>query len=495
MAIKRLMNKIFALFFCLFVFYYGSVFAQDTPGHEVISLSLDEVSRLALENNFDVQLAKFDAYIARNDLLEAVSVFDTILTAKASFKSDQLKKSSTIAGSKALTNDYSLGVSKKLPTGTTIGVEVSDTRSATNSSFAAINPSHEALAKVSVNQALGKNFFGLIDRNKIKITRKDIENSEWTSLERIENSLAGVQKAYWKVVMLTEELEITREEYHRARKLYEIYKNKIRFGLIEDPDLFGSEANMLQRQNNVLNVIDRLNSAKDELLLLLNQDSRNIRIKPEDSLRLERDTVDFYEALRLAVENRKDYKIAKNEVEKNSLSLVTKSNSLWPEIDLEASFARNGLTRQYKEAFQQVYNEDNPELFVGVTIKVPLENNSARGQYNKAKLQKARSLVELKKVERTIASEINELVTKAGILAGRVLTQRRVSDLQEKKLQAEVEKFRFGRSSSDVLIRYQEDVLIAKLAYIQFLYDYRLSLIDLKVAENTLLNDIWEGEL
>lgn len=481
-----------AAFICL---ASPAVSAEEESGHKVFALSIADVTRLALENNFDVQIAKFDAYINRNDLLEAVSIFDTILSASASFEDDQLKQSSTIFGSKSLTNIYSLNLSKKLPTGTTLSLGVSDTRDFTNSSFATINPAHEALAKFSLTQSLGKNFFGLIDRNEIKITKLDIENSDWTSLERIERSLAQAQKAYWAVVLFSEELDIKREEYKRARALYEIYSKKIHFGLIEDPDLYASEANMIQRENDVLASLDQLNAAKDALLLLLNEENRRIRIRPLDHLTLEGPPVDLNQALESAIKNRKDYKKAKNEIDKKKLSLVSRKNSLWPQIDLAATFARNGLTRKYAKAFEDIINEDNPEIFVGVTVSIPIENRKARGQYNKAKLEKARALVELKKTERVILTEINDLVTRLGIQAGRVLTLKRVASLQEKKLQAELKRFKYGRSSSDILIRYQEDALSAKLAHERSLYNYRVSLIDLKLAQNILLSENWEEEL
>ncbi len=287
----------FYLVSALFCLASPAVSAEEGIGYRVFALSIADVTRLALENNFDIQIAKFDAYIQRNDLLEAVSIFDTILSASASFEDDQLKQSSTIFGSKTLTNTYSLNLSKKLPTGTTLSLGVSDTRDFTNSSFATINPSHEALAKFSLTQSLGKNFFGLIDRNEIKITKLDIENSDWTSLERIERSLAQAQKAYWAVVLFSEELDIKREEYKRARALYEIYSKKIHFGLIEDPDLYASEANMIQRENDVLASLDQLNAAKDALLLLLNEENRRIRIKPLDHLTLEGPPVDLNQAL------------------------------------------------------------------------------------------------------------------------------------------------------------------------------------------------------
>lgn len=487
---------VFGVFlFGLFYLPAQALAVQPAVKYEILPLSIDEVTRLALENNFDIQIAKFDSYIKRNDLLEAESIFDTLLSAGASFENNQFKRSSTILGTRAQTNDYSIGFSKLLPSGTTLSLDLKDTRAFTNSGFTSVNPAHEGSIKFSISQALGKNFFGLIDRNNIRITKKDIQASDWTSLERIENSLADTQKAYWKVVLLTRELEIMRDTYKKAQKLYNIYRNKFKFGLVEDPDLLAAQANMMQRQNDVLAAIDELNAAKEHLLLLLNAESRRIRIRPLDRLGLSGRKVDFYRSLKAAIENRKDYEKAKWEVEKKGLSLIINKNSFWPEIDLQASFARNGLSNKYKDAVEQVFEEDNPDLFVGVTVKLPLENSLARAQFNKAKLQKARAIVELKKTERIILTEVKTIVTKVNIQIGRVLTQKRVLGLQEEKLSAEDKRFKFGRSSSDLLIRYQQDLLNAQLAYARSLFEYRSMLIDLKLAENTLLSDSWEGEL
>lgn len=469
--------------------------AQEESVRQGVYLTVEEATRVALENNLDVQIAQFDAYSKRNDLLGALSIFDTILSAKAGYTNNQFKKSSTISGSKSQTNEYSIGVSKLLPTGTTVGLDFEDTRSFTNSSFASINPSHEGVAKVSISQALGKNFFGLIDRNQIKITRLDIESSDWTSLSRIEDALIIVQKAYWKLVLLENDLEISRQMLTKARDLFDLYRKKFNFGLTENPELFGAQANLIRRQNEALSAIDELNTVRDELLLLLDLDLRHVKIRPLDRLDLVPERVNFVDSLSKAIENRRDYKKAKNEVQAKKIDLVIKKNSLWPEVDLEASFAKNGLSGAYSKAWESISQEDNPEVFFGVTVKIPIENRMARADVNKAQIEKAKSLLLLKKAERLILTEINDLVTRVRMNLGKALTAEKIFQLQEKKLAAEEKRFRYGRSSGDQMIRYQEDLLNARLGLAKAIYDYRVSLIDLKKAEGIFLNSYWKDQL
>ena len=49
----------------------------------------------------------------------------------------------------------------------------------------------------------------------------------------------------------------------------------------------------------------------------------------------------------MAFENRRDYKKAKNDIDASGLNLVMQKNNSWPEVNLEASVARNGLKRHF----------------------------------------------------------------------------------------------------------------------------------------------------
>ena len=76
-----------------------------TPDSGTYILSLDEVTRLALQNNFDIQLAKYDALIARTGKGVSESIYDTIIDMEVKYRRDESERASTILGSKSLDND------------------------------------------------------------------------------------------------------------------------------------------------------------------------------------------------------------------------------------------------------------------------------------------------------------------------------------------------------------------------------------------------------
>lgn len=458
-------------------------------------LSITEVTKIALEENLDIQIAKFDAYINRLDYDRANGIFDTFLNLEASFYDNQKKSSSTFSGTKSIEESYGVSLEKKLPTGTDIKIETSQKRNWTNSSFSSVNPAYEAVAKVILTQPIGKNFFGLIDRSRIKITKLDIENSDWTSLDSIEESLASAQKAYWKLVLKEEELTIQQNMLKEAKDFYHIYTEKFKLGLAEEPDVYASQANLKLKEFDVSLAQLQRQTAKNDLLFVLNEEDTGIEIKPKDILDIFTQRVDIYTSLSGAVGNRRDYKVASNQVLSQKIDLVLKGNSLWPQIDLEASFAKNGLSNDYKTSWEGITGEDNPEVFLGITVRLPLENSEAKSDYRKAELIKEKYILNLKRTERLIFKELNNQVASLNSLSQRVRVYQEVVKLQEKKLKAEKKQFKSGRSSSDLIIRYENDLLGARLSLARSLFDYRLSLIDLDLAKNTLLSKYWQDEL
>lgn len=473
---------------------YGDVFAQEKAALE---LTLERVSALALANNLDIQIAKYDAYIKRNDLYSAVSIFDAILSGSVSYDDDQLKRTSSIAGSASKSTDYNFGVSKKLNTGTTVELDYDHSRDWSDSPFATLTPAHDAQASVSLKQAMGKNFLGVIDRNEVAITKLEIENSDYSSIDKIETYLADAQKAYWKFILNREKVAIYKAVLDRADSLYKIYTQKLKMGLAEEPDLYAAEANVDIRKNQLLASQNDLQSAENDLLLKLNREGRNsIEIISSEILALDKvKQHDFLSSLRLAIEKRRDYKKAFNEVTSKKLNVVTKKNSLWPEIDLEGTFTMNGVAKKFADATQRIGDTDHQQFSFGISFSYPLENSDAKGQYYSAQLENTKSIVLLKKKEREIVVEINDAVATVNTKFEQANNSASVVRLQEAKLEQEEKRFRAGRSNSDTLIRFHNDVLEARIAFVEALYQCYAAFIDLQVKENSLLEDYEESVL
>lgn len=465
------------------------------PAASIIELSLEDVSRLALENSLDIQIARYDAYISRTSLDDAQSIFDTIFSAEASYNRNKKAKANTIAGSETKEHSFSFGLEKKLPTGTTLSLDATTTKTRTESTFSILNPYNEALVALTLKQELGRNFFGLADRANIKLTRLDIENSEFTSLDDIEEILYKAQKAYWNLVLKNKEVAIREDILMSAKRLYDIYQNKYSIGLVEESELLAIEALVYTRESDLVVAGLEQETTNNELLFILNRGDFKDKIKPKDKLGLDTVTVDLYKILKESIDCRRDYKRIKNELQKSEIDLVVKKNALWPQIDLEATFSRNNINPERSNAWEGIPDNSKDEIFLRLTIEVPLENRKAKAELEKVRLEDSQLLLRLKRVERLILQEINDKVNQVNTSDNQVRLYQSIIKLHKKKLDNQIKRIGYGRSNADTLIQYEDDLLRARIALAFNLYTYRVSLIGLDLTKNVLLDKYWKDEL
>lgn len=462
---------------------------QDSGKVRTLPISVNEVRLIASQNNLDIKLAQLDARIKGTELSYKEAVFDTILSGEIGYTDDQRKSASSLSGTKSITNNYDIGVGKKLKSGTDVDIDFTNKREWTDSTFVSTNPYHESQIEITLTQPIAKNFFGLIDRGNIKIVKQEIKNAELDSYIKVEDAIILAEKAYWDLVLAQEEFKIKKEMLKKAITLFNQHRSKLKMGLVETGDVLAVEANMHIRESEILIASNNLESAQELLRIRLNL-KNDIKLLPMDPLTITDLDTDFVSSLKTAFDYRRDYLSGKNDVEKQNIELKMKSNGRFPEIDLKATFAANGIDSRHSRALEDIYEDSNPKYYVGIEFKYPIENNEANSLYEKATLKKTKAIVNLQKTERQIIFDIDENFRNMSVNKINITKMVRVENLQRGKLFQEEKRFKYGRSDSDTLIRYQEDLLNAKLMTQRAHLDHKISILDLMGAEDSYLNYI-----
>lgn len=472
---------------CLLVFFLCSgVCSLSAQDENKMELGIDRVTKLALKNNFDILIYRLDQRISEKDLLKAESVYDTSLDASYEYDEDRLDNPSVFAPSRTTTITQEVGISKKLPTGTILSLDVDHLRHSSDSAYSLLNPYHESAATISITQPLARNFLGIIDRNTIKITGLNIENTGYISLDKIESELADSQEAYWNLVLAYKDLELTENMLENTKDLFAANKKMHEIGMVELPEFYAVEADLNQKENDVLFANDKVNSALNLMRLKLNLD-KGVLIDPVDDFEHRKLTATFSDVITTALNNRRDYKADKNRVRSMDLSLEIKKSSMWPQIDLKGTLKKNGLDRQFNDSVKDITSKDQPEYIAEVVFSFPLENSRARAEYSQKELEKARALVALKKTECVIFVEVNDAFVHLNRMYNSVNLLKKAAELEHKKYLGEEQRFNRGRSDTDRLLRYQNDFFVAELLYLRSMYNYQTAIITLKVAMNNLL--------
>lgn len=455
-----------------------------------VSYSLQEVSHLAFDNNFGVQLARYDALIKQTEENVAKSIYDPIFEAEVSYRDNQRKQSTTILGSQVLDHDYNVGVSQKTSTGTTVTVDMTNNRHWTDSVFVTSPLTHDSTMGLTVSQDLGRNFFGLQDRGDIQMTVLDIENVQYTSMEKILGQVAESQKGYWDLVLARTEVDIENDMVAQAKVFYELHQEKLQDGLVEKPEAIAAEANYRHRENELLLAQNNMQAKNNALKLLLNIDNEAVVIVPKEALPMQEITGQLSDLLREAFDHRHDYKRRLNELKGQDIDITLKKNALWPQMNLTASLERNGLGNHFKQAVTNISDEDNPNFFAGVTFEFPLLNREAKAKLKASELEKAQALVQLKQLERQIAVNMADQWRDCQLFAVVAKNSESIAALQADKLKEEEKRFQQGRSDTDTLIRFQNDLVLARASAAKAKHRYAVALVDLEFKKGSLVEEL-----
>jgi outer membrane protein TolC len=162
-------------------------------------------------------------------------------------------------------------------------------------------------------------------------------------------------------------------------------------------------------------------------------------------------------------------------------------NQLFPQLDLNGTFGRNGNSGVYSEVFGQIRDSSGPFYSVGAEFRIPLGNQAARSNYKITKAQRTQALLRLKQLEQTIMVGIEDAVGTANGNYERVKATREASSYADEALKAEQKKLENGKSTNFEVLQLQKNLTTARSAEIQALADYNNALAALAASEGTTL--------
>ncbi len=458
-------------------------------------LTLKQALKIALEKNLEVKLAQLEAEKGQTHMDSAESTFDTTASATVDWKDDRDKPaSSSISGTKTITENLNVGLTKKMMTGTNLDFQFKNVYKETNASLSTLPTYWDPKLELNITQPLLKNFFGINDRNNLKVGEFKNILSRYRSQDQLETALSNISKLYLDFSAAQEILHIKKEALEHAKKLYAANKKKFKLGTIEETDLLASEANVLSRDNDTLIAKNNWELAHENLKVAL-EEKTSLIFTPKDPVSFQEETFELSKSIEEAFKNRKEYLTAQKELEQKNISLSISKNSLFPQIDLVATLASNGLDKDYPKAVNDIDSLNFPTYYAGITFKFPLENNSAQSTYDQNRIEKLTALYTLQKLENEIHLDITQHLKTLTIVALKAKSTKKINTLLKKKMLEEEKKFNQGRSSINFVIQFQEDYLNSSIQKIQAMVDYEKTKLDFKKAKGSLLDELLKKTL
>jgi len=466
-------------------------------------LSLNEMVLLLRQSNKDILTRKSERDIAATGIDRAAAAFQPMATLSLNKGNSRQPNTYEEKLSRSQQNyyerdgkDYSVGVSKLLPTGAKLEAKTTLSRFITN-----INELQQGRPPdvqdnrsywgVTVTQPLARDAGIEVTQARTKMAELDLAVADFTSAETEVSVVADAAMAYYDLVLAQQRVTVAEEKIVMGRRLLREAKALLQRGRLPEADLWELENSLARFQSGLSEARqgERERANRLSTLLMLSADDGSARFRASDPWPEAIGHTPTADAgLKLALESRHDFLMQKSVVEREGVQLVYANNQALPRIDLVASYGRSGLAYSASNSFQGDLMSQYPTWSVGFQVSVPLgRNQQGQADVQSAVLRRENALLALKALEVQIANDIDTSLNLCNSAAERWNYWTDISQKEKMQLNLERKRFVAGRSTVREILQREERAVNANLMLIEQKVAYAKAQIILESAQGVLL--------
>jgi len=481
-------------------------------GPPAMNLSLQDAVAMALENNLDIKAARITPDLRSQDIIFQEAAFDPNVGASV-FKSDNSRPSQnvfdigttgTVVSIDSTVNQYDVGWGDSLRYGARYTADLSLQRFTSTSANAIFPTTYYATLTFAYNQSLLRNFGRKANETQIVIAQTNHEISRSQFRNQVLTVLQSAEDAYWELVFAKRDLDVKMESLGLAQELLKLNRIKVQVGTLPPIEITQAEAEVANREQEVIVAENNVSNAEDTLRRVLNMpkadDAWSRAIMPMDQPDYQERAIDLDSEMEEAIENRPDLEQARLSISNADTQLTYDRNQLKWDLGFQATYRLDGLAgdqvdpntmsllsnQNILDALYYVRDRDFESWSVALALNVPIGNNAAEATYVGSRLAKEQREIDYENAR--LAAEVDVRTAARAIQTDkkRIDAAEKNVELQRKKVEAEQKKFENGMSTSFQVLTYQEDLTTALGTKNRALVDYRKSLTALERAKGTL---------
>ncbi len=464
---------------------------DDAPAlSPTLQLTVKDSILMALENNRSLAVEKYAPEIASTFVAEEQSVFDSSLDAGFTFTDSDGQRSSGVGEFHSVTSrQYNAagGISKRLPIGLEMGFGLSTTERESNVYTRMFSSRLGADIIMPALKGFGKD----VNLIGIHLAEKEVELSKYELKGFLLTLTAEVEENYWNLLSAKEELRIHNTSLELAGKQLQETKDRIDVGKLAEIDMAAAEGEVALRETSVIDAQSAIQKASLRLLQSINPPQRNFwdldveLLNPPEIDDFDAGTINNHIAVALAT--RPDLFQARIEIERNDIQLVRTKNGLLPKLDFFITLGKTGYSDAFNDSFSNI-TEDNYDARTGFTFSMPLGNRAAKARHARVIQSKKKNQIAYDNFKQLVELDVRVACAELTRAKRQISATQRATQLQEAKYQAELEKFRVGKSTNLLVLTTQRDLIASQLDEIDAQINLRKAILGLYLAEGTLLD-------
>ena len=320
----------------------------------ILTLSLNDAIRKALQNNNDIEIARDDVRFAEQQLRGLFGVYDPVFSVTPQIIHNITPQQSSLGGGGAsgttttTTFNFSPSLTKSFErTGGNYTVSFANSRTTSSSTFSSLSPFYSSNLSLTFNQPLWRNRSIDSNRRAIRIQKKFIEQSDSDFRQRTIQIISQVQAAYWNLVFALRNQQNQLESLNLARQNMSNIEAQIEAGAKAPLDRAQVQTDIATRETNLFLATQNVSVAENTLkqLMLRGPDASEwtAQITPTDNPALDLSPINLTLALDEAHKNRPELRRLNLQKDINGIDLQFYRNQTKPQVDLTGTVATTGL--------------------------------------------------------------------------------------------------------------------------------------------------------
>lgn len=446
-------KRLFAGLLLAGAFIGTSVSAEE----DEIELSLAKAVETALLENLGLRLTQEDVTAAEGAAMAAEGTFDVQLSADVGAGQRNDTPVTQIDSGEEKTAAWNAGVQKRFTPGTEMEVRWNNGNLDTDSDLYLFDPVYSSEVTLELRQPLLRGLGRKVQTADLNSARTQVKAASFVVDGRAADLASEVKSAYWELVFAHQNLEVLELSLALARKLKEDTELRIEAGKLAAIDLFQPQAEVAQREQDLISGERQIGFAEDNLKLLLNSEKWLIPFDPVDLPPIDPIRPEIRKIYERAINNRPDLQAAALQVEASQYQLEKAANDKKPSLDLLGTVGFGANADDYADALDNSVSDSDTRWQIGLSISRPLDNSLAEGQYRQARAALNKNKFRVEQLKQEIRRTVRVTVRDVELALKAIAATRKTSTATKKRLEAEQVKFDAGRSTTlDVLIAQQD---------------------------------------
>ncbi len=488
-------------------------------------LSLQDAIALALENNVDVEISRYQFNLADVGLLAAQAgnsgtSFDPLITSTVGTNHSTQANAQSSTSGKVITlntrNTYNFGIQQGFITGATATLSSNNGKTATNG-LTSFNPNYSSAAQLTITQPLLNGFGVALNTRGIRVAKNNIRVADYTFQLQINNTLNTVIQAYWNLVSATQSVSVARQALQLSQQLMDQNTKQVEIGTMAPIDLRQTEQQVAQNEQNLVRAEGTVLTQEATLKNLLSRNGlesvslANVHIIPTSSIDVPaiepvRPVQDLIDG---ALKNRPELGQQQLNMDNTRINLTGTRNSMLPTVNVQGTGSNSGISGTGQptinlqtgvvtqpnpyfqgglgNAFLQTLRRNFPTWGVQFNVQIPLRNRAAQAAYAQQELNLRTAQLQYQKQVNQIRLDVTNAQINIQNARAQYAAAEKALAAQEAVVDAEQRKFQLGTSTLYVVTQQLNTLATSRQNKVTAQVAYATAKLALDVATSNLM--------